>query len=92
MSDDNDIRVQLTRIEGALGVTNERLANLQSDIADIRRVQHGHGDRLGLLEADKNRREGERKGVINSGRVIGWTISAAVGGTGAFGLTRLLGG
>ena len=72
MSDDHNISIQLTRIEGLLGVTNERLANVQTDIVDIRHVQRSHGDRLGILEADKNIRTGERKGFIASGWALIW--------------------
>jgi hypothetical protein len=77
MSDNDDIRVQLARIEGKQDVTNAHLSNVQSDIADIRQVQYRHGDRLGILEADRNVRTGERQGLALGGRII-WTIIGAV--------------
>ncbi len=77
MSEDSDIRVQLARMEGKQDVTNAHLTNVQNDIADIRRVQYNHGDRLGMLEADKNVRSGERQGLALSGRIL-WTIIGAV--------------
>ena len=76
MSDDG-IHVQLVRIEGKLDVTNERLSNVQNEIADIRIVQHRHGDRLGILESDRNVRAGERQGIALGGRIL-WTIIGAV--------------
>lgn len=77
MSEDIDIRVQLARIEGKQDVTNERLNNVQGDIIDIRKTIYAHGDRLGLLEADKNVRSGERRGLALSGRIL-WSIIGAV--------------
>jgi hypothetical protein len=77
MSDNDDIRVQLARIEGKQDVTNAHLSNVQNDIADIRQVQYRHGDRLGILEADRNVRTGERQGLALGGRII-WTIIGAV--------------
>lgn len=86
-----DISVQLTRIEGMLGVTNERLSNVQTDIADVRRVQHSHSDRLGILEADKNRRDGERKGIIASGRIVWALIGTIPGGVVTAAVMKLFG-
>lgn len=87
---DDDIRVQLTRIEGMLGVTNERLSNVQTDIADVRRVQHSHGDRLGILEADKNRRDGERKGLTLSSKMAWSALSLVAGGGGVFAVLEVM--
>jgi hypothetical protein len=77
MSESDDIRVQLARIEGKQDVTNAHLSNVQADIADIRQVQYRHGDRLGILEADRNVRTGERQGLALGGRIL-WTIIGAV--------------
>jgi hypothetical protein len=76
MSDSNDILVQLARIEGKQDVTNAHLSNVQSDIADIRQVQYRHGDRLGILEADRNIRTGERQGIALGGRILWLGIGA----------------
>lgn len=90
MSDGNDILVQLAIISGKQDVTNERLNNVQEQIASIRRTQDSHGLRLSHLEADKNVRAGERQGIALGGRIL-WTIIGAVPvGIGAFAL-RLLG-
>ena len=91
MSGDNDILVQLARMEGKLDVTNERLNNVQTEIADIRRVQHRHSDRLGLLENDKNMRTGERNGLALGGRLAWAGIGLIPGGAIVAGLMRLLG-
>ena len=78
---DDDIRVQLARMEGKQDVANERLSNVQSDIIDLRRVQTNHGDRLGILEGDKNRRDGEHTGRSRTGEIM-WRILSFVGGSG----------
>ena len=92
MSGDEDIRVQLTRIEGMLSVTNERLSNVRDDIVEIRNIQRDHGGRLGLLEAKENMRSGERKGFIAGGRIIWALIGAVPSGMVVAGLMRLFGG
>lgn len=90
MNDDTDIRVQLARMEGKQDVANERLNSFHADLLDIRKTLYGHGDRLGILEADKNVRSGERQGLAISGRIL-WSIIGAVPvGVGAIAL-KLLG-
>jgi hypothetical protein len=89
-ADDNEIRVQLARMEGKQDVTNERLNNVQTDITDIRQVQHRHGTRLGALEADRNERVGQLKGLALSGRILWWFIGAIPVGIGAV-LLKLFG-
>ncbi len=91
MSEDTDIRVLLTRIEGKQDVTNERLNNVQSDIADLRKTQYAHGDRLGILEADKNVRSGALQGLATSGRILWAAIGSIIGGGGIAALLRLSG-
>lgn len=92
MSEDNDIRVQLARMEGKQDVTNERLSNVQSDIVEIRSTQRDHGNRLGILEAKENMRSGERKGLSVAGRAIWAAVGLIPGGVIVAGLMRLLGG
>lgn len=92
MSEDTDIRVQLARIEGKQDVTNERLSSVQSDIVDIRRVQRNHGDRLGILEADKNIKAGERQGLATGGRILWAAIGLIPGGAVVAVVMRLFGG
>ena len=81
MNGDEDIRIQLVRMEGKQDVCNERLSNVQNDIADIRRTQNTHGDRLGILEADKNRRDGEHTGRVRTSEIV-WRVISFVGGSG----------
>ncbi len=80
MNEDNDIRVQLARIEGKQDVTNERLdtANkinderhgaVQAQIVTLNERLQGHGNRIGALETVKHLNEGERRGVALSGRL-----------------------
>ncbi len=79
--DDGDIRVQLVRMEGTLNVANERLGSMKDDIADIRRTQSSHSDRLGLLEAARNRSDGEHTGRARTGEII-WRVVSFLAGSG----------
>ena len=89
-AEDNSILVQLARMEGKLDVTNERLNNVQEQIASLRRTQDAHSTRIAGLEADKNVRAGERQGIALGGRIL-WSIIGAVPvGIGAV-VLRLLG-
>ena len=81
MSAEDDIRVQLARMEGKQDVTNERLNNVQSELTDVRRVQHNHASDIQILKADKERRDGERSGIGLSGKII-LTIASLLTGTG----------
>ena len=90
MSEGDDIRIQLVRMEGTLNLANERLGNVQTDITDIRRTQNSHGDRLGILEADRNRREGEHTGKIRTSEIV-WRALSFIGGSGGvFALMQVL--
>lgn len=91
MSADDDIRVQLARIEGKQDVTNERLTNVQGDIAELRRVQSTHATDIQMLKADKNVRDGERRGLMASGRVLWAGIGLIPGGAIVGLLMKLLG-
>ena len=85
----DDIRVQLTRIEGGVALLNERHENVKTDIREIREQQHRHSNRIGVLEADKHLREGERKGFITSGRLAWGAVTVSLSG-GAMALVRML--
>jgi hypothetical protein len=89
--EDSEIRVQLARMEGKQDVTNERLSNVQNDIVEIRLVQRGHGDRLGVLEAKENMRSGERRGLSAAGRFVWAGIGSIIGGGGITVAMKLLG-
>lgn len=73
----NDILVQLAVISGKQDVTNERLNNVQSQIASLQRVQDSQGARITNLETEKNIRVGERQGIALGGRIL-WTVIGAV--------------
>ena len=90
MAAEDDIRVQLARMEGKQDVTNERLSNVQTDIVEIRSVQRDHGSRLGILEAKENMRSGERKGVTVGGKLAWSAISLLVGSGGVLAVLELL--
>jgi hypothetical protein len=85
--DDETNKIQLTRIEGKLDVTNERLSNVQSDIVEIRVTQRDHGSRLGLLEAKENMRHG-----FNIAGKVAWAaIGTIFGGGGIAAAMKLFG-
>lgn len=90
-SGDESIRVQLARMEGKQDVTNERLTNVQTDIADLRTTQGKHGDRLGILEADRNIRSGQHQGLAFTGRILWAAIGTIFGGGGIAALLKLFG-
>jgi hypothetical protein len=86
---DLDSKVQLTRIEGKLDLVNERHETMKGDIgkleerqvADTRRIDerlHSHGSRIGVLEADKHLRQGERAGLALSAKAIHWIGGGSV--------------
>jgi hypothetical protein len=59
-------------------------------VQEIRRTLDTHNARIGSLETDKNVREGERKGVSTSTKLI-WSIaSLLVGSGGVFALMEAL--
>jgi hypothetical protein len=76
-----EIRVQLARMEGKQDVTNERLNNVQTDIVDLRRVQHMHANDIQTLKATEH----QRKGAVTAIKLL-W----ALGGSGVVGLFALV--
>jgi hypothetical protein len=71
MSDESEsVLVKLTRMEGKLDLSN--LRHDQTDawktIVDNRLTSHG--DRIGGLERREIGRDGERKGIIASGKLL----------------------
>src|SRR4051812_13654866 len=92
---------RLEKIQGGVDLINERLKHaneLQNErhdsilksIARLDDADAALDGRVGVLEADKNVRRGERQGLALSGRIL-WTIIGAVPvGIGAA-LLRLLG-
>ena len=86
MSEDNCARLE--KIQGGVDLINERLKHaneLQNErhdaiLKNIARLDAADSDldgRVGVLEADKSERAGERKGLALSGRIL-WTIIGAV--------------
>ena len=80
---DAEAKVQLVRMEGKIDLINERHARNQKDMGEMKERQasdmktvnerlHGHGNRLGVLEADRHLRAGERQGVAISAKAINW--------------------
>lgn len=90
ISPENEIRVQLARMEGKQDVTNERLSNVQNDIVEMRAVQRDHSSRLGILEAKENIRSGERKGLTLGSKVMWSAVSLFAGGGGVFTIFEML--
>lgn len=84
------IRIQLTRIEGGVALLNERLSAAREDIRDIRDIQQVHANRITTLEADRNTRDGERKGLAHGGRALWAIIGLVISAIGA-GLLRHFG-
>lgn len=80
-SEGEEIRVQLARMEGKQDVTNERLNNVQTDIVDLRRVQHVHANDIQLLKATEH----QRKGGVAAIKIL-W----ALGGSSIVGAIALL--
>jgi hypothetical protein len=85
VSEPEDSRVQLTRIEGGINLLNERLGNVKDDVADLRGSHTRLSGRVGVLEADNHLRKGERAGFVASGRLF-----QSVMGGGVLGIAALL--
>ena len=90
MSEESEIRVQLARIEGKQDVTNERLetANVINNerheamklhLAAVDHRLNSHGERLTGLEGREIGRDGERKGLLTSGKLL-WTAVGVIPG------------
>ena len=91
MSEQEDIRVQLARMEGKQDVANERLetANrinderhtaVQSRFGTIEGRLDGHGTRITGLEQRETGRDGERRALLTSGKVLWALTGTGVGG------------
>ena len=103
MTAPDDHGAQLARIEGKIDLQNERLetanrlaeerhSGLKDDIADLRQGHHRLSNRVGVLEADKHVREGERKGISLGGRVMWGGISLLAGRGAGAAILKLVGG
>jgi hypothetical protein len=89
---DSDSRVALAEIRGDVKLVLAGQERTHTDIAAINKRLDDHNGRIGLLETDKNVRDGERKGLGFGGR-IAWGIISLVAGSGLGAVTvKLLGG
>ncbi len=85
-----DQRVALAEIKGDVKLILAGQERTHSDVQEIRRTLDSHNRRIDSLEADKNRRDGERTGVSISSKII-WSIgSLLVGSGGVFALMEAL--
>lgn len=85
-----DQRVALAEIKGDVKLILAGQERTHSDVQEIRRTLDSHNRRIDSLEADKNRRDGERTGVSISSKVF-WSVgSLLVGSGGVFALMEAL--
>jgi hypothetical protein len=95
MSGPEEVRVQLARMEGKQDITNERLET-SNKINDERhavtkaQLAH-HNERIGVLEADRHVKAGERRGLSTAGRIAWAGIGLIPGGAIVAALMRLFG-
>lgn len=84
MSDDNEsVLVKLTRMEGKLDLSNLRHDQTEARLGIIDSRLNGHGDRIGSIEKREIGREGERKGIATSTKVLWAGVTLLSGGIGA---------
>ncbi len=79
------------KLDSAQRIADERHEGVKADITDLRQGHHRISNRVGVLEAKDHVRDGERKGIMTSGRVLWAGIGALLGGSGLAGLLKLLG-
>lgn len=94
MADDNvdpAFREGQIRMEGKLDRIGDAVQRQADDMRDLRVTVHGHGNRLGVLEAHKHITEGERRGVAFSGRITWGLLGLIPGGAIVAALMKLLG-
>lgn len=98
-----DTGARLEKIQGGVDLINEKLSSsnqlanerhetIRAELAQLKKADELLDGRVGVLESESNVRAGERKGIMASGRVIWALSSAAIGGSGVFGLMKLFGG
>jgi len=92
MSDDGEIRIQLARMEGKQDVTNERLNNVQTDIVDIRRVQHAHSAEIQMLKTSDAQRGARAEGLTMGGKIAWGAVSVLAGGGLGAVILKIVGG
>ena len=76
---EESVRVQLARMEGKLDLSNLRHEQTDAWKVTVDQRLHRHSNDISTLQAAEHLRAGERKGIVTSGRLIGWTISGLAG-------------
>lgn len=76
-NDNESVLVKLTRMEGKLDLSNMRHDQHDALFRTIDGRFHGHGNRIGVLEAARHLGEGERRGIALSGKIL-WTLAGAI--------------
>lgn len=90
MGDEGEsVLVKLTRMEGKLDLSNLRHDQHDAKFATIDSRLNGHSERIGGLEGRELGRDGERKGIATSTKVVMALLTLMGGGLGAI-VTRLL--
>ena len=78
MSDEHEsVLVKLTRMEGKLDLSNMRHDQHDAKSSNIDVRLNSQGDRIGGLEQREVGRDGERKGLMASGRLL-WALLGAI--------------
>lgn len=90
MSDESEsVLVKLTRMEGKLDLSNLRHDQHDARFSSIDGRLNGHGERITGLEHREVSRDGERKGIALSARIMWLALGAVPGGAIAAVLIRL---
>ena len=87
---DTNSRVALAEIRGDVKLILVGQERTHADVQEIRRTLEAHNRRISNLETDKNVREGERKGIGLSGKLVWGGISFLAGSGGVIGLLELM--
>ena len=77
---EDDIRIQLTRIEGGVTLLNERLETVKNDIVLLWQGHERVSARIGALEMHKAQQEGRDKGIGLSVKAVQFLLGAGVMG------------
>ena len=80
MTDDSEsVLIKLTRMEGKLDLSNMRHDQHDARFSAIENRFNSHGERLTGLEGREIGRDGERKGLLTSGKLL-WTAVGVIPG------------
>lgn len=87
MSEPEEIRVQLARMEGKLDMSNLRHDQHDGKFVATDTRLNSHGERISGLEKREVARDGERKGISTAGRWL-WAVIGLIGGAGIVALLK----